>query len=117
MKKVYYLSSCNTCKRIINELNLPEDIMLQDVKIKPVTESQLEALKALSGSYESLFNRRSQLYRKQGLAEKILSETDYKTLILSHYTLLKRPVVIVGSEIFTGSSKKVVAAAKQAIHG
>ena len=82
-----------------------------------ITEAQLEEMKALSGSYESLFNRRSQLYRKQGLAEKELSESDYKRLILSHYTFLKRPVVVAGGEIFIGNSKKVVEAAKEAIHG
>ena len=117
MNKIYYLSTCNTCKRILGELELPDDIALQEVKTEALTEAQLDAMKALSGTYESLFNRRSQLYRKQGLAEKSLSETDYRALILSHYTFLKRPVIIAGDKIFIGNSKKVVAAAKQAIHG
>ncbi len=117
MKKIYHLSTCNTCKRILNELELPDDVVLQEVKTEMVTEAQLDEMKALSGSYEALFNRRSQLYRKQGLAEKTLSEEDYRTLILSHYTFLKRPVAVVKGEIFIGNSKKVVEAAKQAIHG
>ena len=117
MKKIYYLSTCNTCKRILNELDLPDDVTLRELKSEPVNVSQLEALKALAGSYEALFNRRSQLYRKQGLSEKKLSENDYKKLILSHYTFLKRPVIVVDQEIFIGNSKKVVEAAKAAIHG
>lgn len=117
MKKVYYLSTCNTCKRILKELELTDDVLLQEVKSEAVTKAQLEEMKALSGTYESLFNRRSQLYRRQGLSEKTLSEADYKDLILSHYSFLKRPVTIADGAIFPGNSKKTVAAAKEALHG
>ena len=41
---------------------------------------------------------------------------DEEALILEQYTFLKRPVIIVDKHIFIGNSKKVVAAAKKAIH-
>ena len=70
----------------------------------------------MAGSYEDLFSKRARLYREKGLHEKQLSETDYKNLILEHYTFLKRPVILVDDKIFIGNSKKVVVAAKEAIH-
>lgn len=116
MKKIYYLGTCNTCQRIIKELQLPEDFILQDIKTDSITMNQLEEMKDHAGSYEFLFSKRARLYREKGFNEKQLSETDFKNLILEYYTFLKRPVIVVNGEIFVGNSKKVVEAAKQAIH-
>ncbi len=87
---------------------------MQDIKSDPITLSQVEEMKEMEGSYEALFSKRAQLYRKRGLNEQTLSEDDYKNLILEHYTFLKRPVMIVEDKIFVGNSKKVVAAAVEA---
>lgn len=116
MKKIYYLSTCNTCTRIISELNLPEEFILQDIKTEPITDSQIKQMRELTDSYESLFSKRARLYKELGLKEKSLSEDDYKNYILEHYTFLKRPVVIVNDSIFIGNSKKTVEAAKLKIH-
>lgn len=116
MKKIYHLSTCDTCQRIIKELQPLKGFELQDIKSENITETQLEQMYKLSGSYEALFSKRSRLYREKGLHEKQLSETDYKNLILEHYTFLKRPVLVLDKQIFIGNSKKVVAAAKEAIH-
>ncbi|MDV7137848.1 ArsC/Spx/MgsR family protein [Maribacter sp. TH_r10] len=116
MKKVYYLSTCDTCKRILKELDPLDGFQLQDIKTEPITIPQLEEMKSLSGSYESLFSKRARLYKERGLAQKDLTEDDYKNLILEHYTFLKRPVILFNDNIFVGNSKKVVEAAKQSIH-
>ena len=116
MKKIYHLGSCSTCKRILKELEPLDGVELQEIKSEPITPEQLEEMEALSGSYESLFSRRAMLFRQKGLHEKELSEKDYKDLILEHYTFLKRPVIIVEDQIFVGNSKKIVEAAKEAIH-
>ncbi len=110
--KVYYLATCTTCKRILKELALPEDFARQEIKSNPLSKAQLEELKAKTGSYESLFNRRAQLYRKRGLQDKTLSERDFKELILEHYTFLKRPVFVIGGTAFVGNSKKTIEALK-----
>lgn len=102
--------------RIINELSLPNDFTLQDIKTEAITEAQIEEMKLISGSYESVFSKRARLYKELGLKEKSLTETDYKNYILEHYTFLKRPVILYNSSIFIGNSKKVVEAAKSAIH-
>ncbi|WP_282030324.1 arsenate reductase family protein [Winogradskyella eximia] len=116
MNKIYYLSTCNTCTRIINELNLPKGFQLQDIKTEPITKSQIEEMRALTDSYENLFSKRARLYKELGLKDKALSEEDYKNYILEHYTFLKRPVVLFNNQIFIGNSKKTVEAAKLAIH-
>jgi arsenate reductase len=67
----------------------------------------------MSGTYESLFSRRAMKYKSMGLAEKTLTENDYKKLILEEYTFLKRPVIIIDDKIFVGNSKKIVEAAKK----
>jgi arsenate reductase len=116
MRKIYHLSTCDTCQRIIKELELPTSFERQDIKTDALTATQIESMKELTGSYEALFSKRARLFRQQGLHEKKLSEADFKELILQHYTFLKRPVVLFEGQIFVGNSKKVVAAAKAAIH-
>lgn len=111
MKKIYHLSTCNTCQRIIGEINPNEEIILQDIKTEAITLEQMESMRSMTDSYEDLFSKRAQLYRQRGLNEQTLTEDDYKNFILEHYTFLKRPVMIVENEIFIGNSKKVVAAA------
>ena len=115
MKKLYYLSTCDTCRRILAELDPPADMKLQDIKEFPITEGELEHLKDLSGSYESLINKRARLYQERDLKNRDLSEEDYKELLLEHYTFLKRPVILVGEEVFVGNAKKTVEAAKKAL--
>ncbi len=60
MNLFYYLSSCDTYKRIMKSLNLTDDITLIDIKKNPLTSSQLNDLYQLSGSYEALLNKRAQ---------------------------------------------------------
>ncbi|MFK7981975.1 MAG: arsenate reductase family protein [Saprospiraceae bacterium] len=115
MRKIYHLGNCNTCQRIIGELNGGEGFELQNIKTEKITSEQLAFMAQKTGSYEALFSRRAMKYKSMGLKEKTLSETDYKDLILEEYTFLKRPVIIIEEEVFVGNSKKVVAAAKAAL--
>lgn len=117
MKKIYYLKNCSTCKRIIKDLGISEDeFIFQNIKKEAITPSQLEEMKNGVGTYEKLFSRRAMKYRSMGLNKMMLGEEDYKKYILEEYTFLKRPVIIYGDKIFVGSAKKVVEAAKTAMH-
>tara|TARA_B100001175_G_scaffold316948_1_gene332231 strand:+ start:1967 stop:2323 length:357 start_codon:yes stop_codon:yes gene_type:complete len=116
MRALYSLISCNTCKRIQFELNLPQSVTIVNIKVEPITALVLEKMKSLSGSYEALFSKRAQIYKKRNLKERQLSEEEYKTLLLEHYTFLKRPVLIYDENIFIGNSKAVVTAAKKFIN-
>ncbi|WP_298238749.1 ArsC/Spx/MgsR family protein [uncultured Algibacter sp.] len=115
MKKVYYLKTCSTCIRILKELNLSAEFILQDIKTEEITVKQLEQMKDLAGSYEALFSKRAKLYKEMDLKNQNLTEKDYKQYILEHYTFLSRPVIIIDKQIFVGNSKKVVETAKNFI--
>lgn len=105
---VFYLQTCDTSKRIMKDLGLDSGFDLREIKSKQITPEELDEMKELAGSYESLFSRRSRQFAARNLKGKELSENDYRTLILDEYTFLKRPVTILNQEIFVGNSKKEV---------
>lgn len=107
MKKVYFLQTCDTCRRILKEVNT-DGFERQEIKANNITVSQLEEMYKLSGSYEALFNKRAKLYKSMDLKNQDLSEMDYRQFLLDEYTFLKRPVFIIDDEIFIGNSKKVI---------
>ena len=46
MKKIYHLSSCTTCQRILGETAIGEKgFVMQDIKTEKITPDQLEALR------------------------------------------------------------------------
>ena len=106
MKKIYHLGTCSTCQRLIKEWNPGPEALLQDIKTESMTEEQVDEMAQLAGSYEALFSRRAMKFRSMGLNEMELSEEDYRRYILEEYTFLKRPVVLVGDQIFVGNAKK-----------
>lgn len=111
MKKIYYLKTCDTCKRIIKSLPTADGFVFQDIKEEPITVKQLEEMHALSGNYEQLFSKRAKLYKEMGLKDEKLTESDFKRYILEHYTFLNRPVIVIANNIFVGNSPKAVQAA------
>ena len=115
MPKIYHLSTCKTCQKVIAALNEGEGFELQDIKTEHVNAEQLDAMKEIVGSYEGLFNRRAMKYRSMGLADQDLSESDYRRLILGEYTFLKRPAIVIGDQVFLGNSKKAVEGARAAM--
>lgn len=116
MKKIYYLSTCSTCERILKELKPGKDFIRQDIKTEKITPAQMDEMEKLAGSFEALFSRIALKYRSMGLNNMKLTEKDYRSYILAEYTFLKRPVIIIGKEIFIGNARKTVAAAKAAMH-
>ncbi len=111
MKKIFHLSSCNTNQKIIQQLHLTSDVELQDIKVKNIDPETLDWLKEKVGSYEALFSKKAMKFRSMGLHERVLTENDYRELMLQEYTFLKRPFIINGSEVFIGNTKAQVEAA------
>ena len=112
MNKVFHLSSCSTCKRILTDTNAAATCALQDIKTNNITAEELDWLAEKVGSYEALFSRKALKFRGMGLHEKIVSEADYRDLMLQEYTFLKRPFIIVGETVFIGNAAKTTEAAK-----
>lgn len=82
-----------------------EDWQLREIKSQPIIEEELEAMHQLTGSYEALFSRKSSQIKQRGIEVNTLKESDYKALLLDHYTFLKRPVFLTENHIFIGNDK------------
>jgi arsenate reductase len=106
MNKIYYIASCDTCRKIIKQLPKNNNLVFQDIKQNPLSENELYEMYLLSGSYESLFSKKAQLYKSLNLKDKNLSELDFKKYLLEHYTFLSRPVFIINHQIYIGNSQK-----------
>lgn len=106
--KIYYLASCDTCRKIIKSLPNSDKLEFHDIRQNPITASELEEMYQLSGGYEALFSKKAQLYKSLDLKNKNLTEDDYKKYLLEHYTFLSRPVFIIDGKIFIGNSQKNV---------
>lgn len=104
--KIYYLASCDTCRKIIKSLPNAERLQFHDIRQNPITEKDLEEMHQLSGSYEALFSKKAQLYKSMDLKNKSLTEADFKQYLLQHYTFLSRPVFIIDDKIYIGNGQK-----------
>ena len=106
MDIIYYLASCDTCRKIIKSLPKNHDFKFRDIKQDLITAQELEQMHELSGSYEALFSKKAQLYKSMDLKNKPLTEDDYKKYILEHYTFLSRPVFIINNKIYIGNTQQ-----------
>jgi arsenate reductase len=106
MNKIYYIASCDTCRKIIKSLPKGNDLVFRDIKQDPLTAEELEEMHQLSGSYEALFSKKAQLYKSMNLKDKSLTEEDYKKYILEHYTFLSRPVFVIENGVYVGGTQQ-----------
>ena len=115
MNKIYYLASCDTCRKIIKSLPKDNNLVFHDIKQNPITETELEEMHQLAGSYEALFSKKAQLYKSMDLKNQSLTEEDYKNYILEHYTFLSRPVFIIDKKIYIGNTQPVTLQVQKAL--
>lgn len=107
MRRIYYLSTCSTCTRILKLIST-EDTELIDLKKQNISPEDLDLMKANTGNYESLFNKRAQKYKSLTEDEKPVNDGDYRTLILKEYTFLKRPAAIIGDKVIVGNNTAAI---------
>ena len=112
MKKVFYLNTCDTCRKILAQFDL-SGWELREIKKEPVTNEELTEMYKNTKSYEALFSKKSTQIKQRGLDVKALTENDFKDLLLDHYTFLKRPVFLTDDQIFVGNDKKNVDALQE----
>ena len=86
MNQFIYLSTCNTCKSILEEVNLPKDITLRDIKKNPLKPNELKSFKNITGTFRSLLNNRAQ--KLKNIDKSILSEEKIFSLLNEHYTYI-----------------------------
>ena len=87
-------------------MDLPDEVVLREIKSAPLTPEELEQIKAHFSSYEELFNKRAVKFRSMDSCS--FTDLDYKKLLLSDYTFLKRPVLLLEDQAIAGNSKVAV---------
>ncbi|MCJ8497025.1 arsenate reductase family protein [Chryseobacterium salipaludis] len=107
MPTVYYLKTCSTCTRIMSRFDLT-GWELRELKSQPLSAEELQDLYQHTHSYESLFSKRSAQIKARGLILNDLTDSDFRALLLSHYSFLKRPVFVTENEIFVGNSHHTI---------
>ena len=83
---------------------MPDNLILREIKSSPITPTELENIKVHFANYEELFNKRAVKFRS--IDSSSFKDVDYKKLLLSDYTFLKRPVLLMEDKAFAGNSKK-----------
>ena len=99
---LYGLKTCDTCRKALKSLG---DVEFVDVRAQGVPEDLLKSAFALFG--EALVNTRSTTWR--GLSEEERAR-DPLALLADHPTLMKRPLIVAGDEMYLGWGKDVQAA-------
>tara|TARA_B100001027_G_scaffold214493_1_gene186814 strand:+ start:283 stop:624 length:342 start_codon:yes stop_codon:yes gene_type:complete len=110
MNQFMHLGCCNTCKRIIKEINLPKNVILRDIKKTPLNANEIKSFKNITGTFRSLLNNRAQ--KLKNIDKKTLSEEKIFSLLNEHYTYLKRPILYFNGQLLIGNSKKNIEAIK-----
>ena len=114
-RKIWFLSTCDTCQRIMREVGVDDSFEQQDIKFNPLTEEQLETLYRYAGKYEELVNKRARKLKEALVSHPVNDDADYRKLLLMDYTFLKRPVFVINGKLFAGNAKQTVEAVSLAL--
>jgi arsenate reductase (glutaredoxin) len=114
MKRIYHLSTCDTCRKILSQINT-EGVELINLREQNISKEDLDFMKKKTKSYEALFNKRAQKLKEMPADKKPVSEADFKKLILKEYTFLKRPAAIIDDMVIVGNDKQSVEALVKAL--
>ncbi|MDA7427412.1 arsenate reductase [Primorskyibacter aestuariivivens] len=99
--KLYGLKTCDTCRKALKAL---DDVEFVDVRADGVPQDVLE--RALAQFGEKLLNTRSTTWRGLDEAER---SKPVLTLLTAHPTLMKRPLIVRGDQLWLGWGKDVQA--------
>lgn len=107
---LYGLKNCDTCKKAMSALDKDgHDVELVDIRADTDLEDKVPAwLKAVGP--DTLVNKRSTTWR--GLSEEdkaAVEQGKAEKLLIENPTLIKRPVIEAGPEIYVGWTKDVQA--------
>ena len=102
--KLYGLKNCDSCKKALSKLRAAgHDIDFFDIRTDPLDQSQIADLLARHGEHFVL-NRKSTTWRKLDESSRLLSP---ETLLATHPTLIKRPVIFHNDNSYVGWGQDV----------
>lgn len=114
MITLYGLKNCDTCKKALKTLaDAGRETRFVDIRAEadladraPVWLAQIEP--------KRLVNTRSTTWRGLDDEQRVRAETDTAALLIDNPTLIKRPVIEAGSDVWVGWTKAVEVALVQA---
>ncbi|MEX0609264.1 MAG: arsenate reductase family protein [Balneolaceae bacterium] len=80
-----------------------------DVKKEPLTKSELQELSDKVG-LDVLINRKGMMWRKLGLADKNLDDSELLEVLLENQNMMKRPLLIKGEAVLVGYDEEAFVA-------
>jgi arsenate reductase (glutaredoxin) len=108
--KLYGLKNCDTCKKAMKALDAAgQSYTFVDIRAEADVASLAPQWLKQVGSAK-LINTRSTTWRQLDEAERAKAESDPTGLLVANSTLVKRPVIERGDDVFVGWTKDVQAA-------
>ena len=108
--RIYLYANCSSCRKA--DAQLAEsgiDYARRDIFKHPLTIDEISELLAEIGkSPDDVLSRRSIPFRQLGLADRKLADDELIQLMSEHPALLRRPIIISGSEVLVGYSLRAV---------
>jgi arsenate reductase len=92
----------------MKEVGVDDTFIKQDIKTSPLTTEQIEELYQSTQSYEALINKRARKLKDALIDNPVKVDEDYKAILLTDYTFLKRPVFQIDDQFFIGNAKKTI---------
>ena len=105
---LYGLKNCDTCWKAMRELDSTgHDVTLVDIRDEADLKKKVpQWLKALGS--DVLVNKRSTTWRKLTMHEKSeIEQGKAEALLIENPTLIKRPVIETGPDVYAGWTKDV----------
>lgn len=105
---LYWLPNCDTCKKAAAFLQQKNVVVTRyhNLKLEMLNREQILQLAKMVGGIENLFSRRAIKYRELGLNKREVSADEMLEFIISDYTFIKRPVLVINDKAISGFSDK-----------
>lgn len=107
---LYGLKNCDTCKKALGALNADgHDVTMVDIREEADLAAKVPAWLKAAGP-DTLVNKRSTTWRSLSTAEKSdVEQGNAEALLIDNPTLIKRPVIESGADVYVGWTKDVQA--------
>jgi arsenate reductase len=102
MTTLYGLKNCDTCKKALNALtDAGVDHEFVDIRAEADLPARVPVwLKSLGA--KAMINTRSTTWRGLGQADRDRAESEPAGLLIEYPTLIKRPIIETGRDVFVG---------------
>ena len=107
MIRLYGLKNCDTCRKALAALDgAGRKVEFVDIRAEADLQEKVPHWISHAGP-KALINTRSTTWRELDDKARALAESDPATILINHPTLIKRPVIEYGTDVFVGWTSAV----------